>query len=107
MPATSKTTMLLPLGAAVCLLALAHTGAGAGAAEPSHSVLEDPLFIEEVGTDGSADLGSESAGVSRLWGVADTTAVVGRLFVHHIDRHAFHGHVSRYQVRGHIVWPCR
>ena len=102
--------MLLPLGAAVCLLALARTGAGAGdgAAEPEQrSVLEVPRLSEEVRTDGSDDLGfstepepaaDSGAGVSRLWGVADTTAHPGRLFVHPIDRHAFHGEVSRYEV---------
>ena len=102
--------MPLRLRAVVCLLALAHTAAGAGAAEPGGSVLELPLTGDGGRTDGSDDLGfsseAESAvssghsgrGVTRLWGVADTTAPVGRLFLHAIDRHAFHGPVSRYEV---------
>ena len=105
--------MPLRLRAVVCLLALAHTaaGAGAGAAEPGGSVLELPLTGDGGRTDGSDDLGfisteAESAvssghsghGVTRLWGVADTTAPVGRLFLHAIDKHAFHGPVSRYEV---------
>ena len=105
---------MLRLRAVVCLLALAQTGAGAGAAEPGRSVLEVPLTGDEVRTDGSDDLGfsaeSESAvsavpgsehprpGVTRLWGVADTTAPVGRLFVHAIDKHAFQGDITRYEV---------
>ncbi|XP_037094738.1 uncharacterized protein LOC119114807 [Pollicipes pollicipes] len=109
---------MLPLRAAVCLLALAHAGSGAGdgarGAGPERSVLDVQPPSEELRTDGSNDLGfsadprpapaTEGAGagaaVSRLWGVADATARAGRLFLHTIDKHAFHGQVLRYEASG-------
>ncbi|KAL8592183.1 hypothetical protein ACOMHN_030858 [Nucella lapillus] len=42
--------------------------------------------------------GVKGEGVSLRWGVADTTASVGRLFRYHVPGDAFKGHVDRYEV---------
>ena len=46
-------------------------------------------------------------GVSLMWGIADTTAVVGRLFSYHIPSDAFSGPVAGYKVGlGCLTWTA-
>ena len=77
------------------------------AADPSTGrVLHVPPLADEetLRSDGSDDLGFsgtnrlEPAHLKRLWGVSDATARAGRLFVHPIDRDAFQGTVTHFEV---------
>ncbi|XP_037093314.1 uncharacterized protein LOC119113088 [Pollicipes pollicipes] len=79
------------------------------AAERPHQqrVLDVRPLSEEVHTDGTDDLGFSARSeplpddqLKRMWGVSDATARAGRLFVHTIDKDAFHGAVERYEVGG-------
>ena len=40
----------------------------------------------------------EDSGISLLWGIADTTASVGRMFQYHIPADAFKGDIQSYKV---------
>ena len=55
-----------------------------------------PKKVEEEGAGGQQD--DPRQPLSVMWGIADTTATVGRLFTFTIPKDAFKGHVTGYKV---------
>lgn len=61
-------------------------------------ILNVDKYIDSKDGNSSPNQIKQEEPVSLLWGIADTSAVVGRLFKHHIPSDAFKGNIHKYVV---------